>query len=267
MTENKEAERSDLWVEWLRAYVAASTRFTQEDPVEVASEEERELVAIKAALYARALTLCKGALLLIENDRQLDFRVHSRGVIEAVMYLIALDRDAAFVTKMKDDDYHSRQKRVKLHLDAKDLKGSAEVRQMLKDFHAQGLQGAESIQASKLLNGSQFERLYRTYRDISGDAAHVSITSLDRHYVENPEDHSAILIIDPPLEGFELHMTFAELGISMTIATLILMKAKTKTSLWDEFQALLERYRELQKVEARSAASGDASVESCTASS
>jgi hypothetical protein len=31
-------------------------------------------------------------------------------------------------------------------------------------------------------------------------------------------------------------VTFAELGISMTIATLILMKVKAKTDLWDEFQ-------------------------------
>ncbi|MGM5053295.1 hypothetical protein ACD589_00455 [Rhizobium sp. 814_E9_N1_1] len=71
--------------------MAAASRFTDEDPVDVASDEERELVAIKAALYARALTLCEGALLLIENNRQLDFRVHTRGIIEAVMYLIALD--------------------------------------------------------------------------------------------------------------------------------------------------------------------------------
>lgn len=247
MSENRNTPRSDLWIEWLRDYVAAATRFTQEDPVEVASEDERELVAIKAALYARALTLCEGALLLIENDRQLDFRVHTRGVIEAVMHLIALDRDASFVTKMKDDDYRSRQTRVKLHLDARDFKGSDEVRQLLEDFRAQGLQGAKSIDASKLLDGSQFDRLYRTYRDISCDAAHVSITSLDRHYVENPADRSATLIVHPPLEDSEAHMTFAELGISMTIATLILMKAKTKTSLWDEFQALAVRYREVAR--------------------
>lgn len=60
---------------------------------------ERELVAIKAALYARALTLFDGALLMIENDRQLDFRVQSRGVIESAMYMIALDRDPAYVEK------------------------------------------------------------------------------------------------------------------------------------------------------------------------
>jgi len=247
MSDDENTARAELWIEWLRDYVTAATRFTEEDPVEVASDEERELVAIKAALYARALTLCQGALLLIENDRQLDFRVHTRGVIEAVMYLIALDRDAAFVTKMKDDDYKSRQSRAGLHLNAKDFNGTADVRQMLEDFLAQGRQGAKAIQVSALLEGSQFDRLYRTYRDISGDAAHVSITSLNRHYVENPADQSAMLIVHPPLDDIETHVTFAELGISMTIATLILMKVKAKTDLWDEFQALLVRYREVSR--------------------
>jgi hypothetical protein len=168
-------------------------------------------------------------------------------VIEAVMYLIALDRDDAFVTKMKDDDYKSRQSRAGLHLNAKDFNGTADVRQLLEDFLEQGLQGAKAIQVSTLLDGSQFDRLYRTYRDISGDAAHVSITSLNRHYVENPADQSAMLIVHPPLDDTEMHVTFAELGISMTIATLILMKVKAKTDLWDEFQALLVRYAEVAR--------------------
>lgn len=249
MSDDENTARAELWIEWLRDYTTAATRFTEEDPVEVASDEERELVAIKAALYARALTLCQGALLLIENDRQLDFRVHTRGVIEAVMYLIALDRDAAFVTKMKDDDYKSRQSRAGLHLNSQDFNGTAAVRQLLEEFLAQGLQGAKAIQVSALLEGSQFDRLYRTYRDISGDAAHVSITSLNRHYFESPADQSAILIVHPPLDDFEMHVTFAELGISMTIATLILMKVKAKTDLWDEFQALLVRYQGMPRLD------------------
>ncbi|ABA05340.1 hypothetical protein Nwi_2083 [Nitrobacter winogradskyi Nb-255] len=163
------------------------------------------------------------------------------------MYLIALDRNPAFVSKMKDDDYKSRLARASLHLNAPDLNVTADVRRMLEDFVAQGSQGAKAIQVATLLEGSQFDRLYRTYRDISGDAAHVSVTSLNRHYIENPKDQDAILVIHPALDDLDLHMTMTELGISMTIATLILMKIKEKTDLWDEFQSLLHRYRELSK--------------------
>lgn len=248
MSRQDDAANFAAWIEWLRDFVAAAVRFTEEDPIDVASDEERELVAIKAALYARALTLCEGALLLIENDRQLDFRVQARGVIEATMYLIALDSDPAFVGKMKDDDYKSRQSRVGLLLSAKDFNGSPDIRKELENFVAQGLQGAKSIQMGKLLDGSEFERLYRTYRDISGDAAHVSITSLNRHYADHVEG-LATLTLHPALEDGEMHVTFTELGISMTIATLMMMKVKAKTALWNEFSTLLQRYQSIGRPE------------------
>jgi hypothetical protein len=200
------------------------------------------------ALYARALTLFEGAKLLIENDRQLDFRVHARGVIEATMYLIALDEDPSIVAKMKDNDYKSRQKRASLHLNAKAFKGTAEVKQMLSDFVAQGLQGTKGLPLETLVNGSEFDRLYRTFRDISGDAAHVSLTSLNRHYIEKPPSDQALLQLHPALDDFEILDTISELSISMTIATLMLMKVKQKTNLWNEFLALNRRYRELTEM-------------------
>ena len=238
---------SPSWIAWMRDYAAAARRFVAEDQIEVSSEEERELVAIKMALYARALTLFEGALLLLENDRQLDFRIQSRGVIEATMYLIALDRNPAFVARMKDDDFKSRQSRAALHLGAKTFNVTEDIRQQLAEFVAQGLQGAKAIQLGTLLEGSDFDRLYRSYRDISGDAAHVSLTALNRHYVENPMDGSASLIIDPELDEIDFLVTATELGISMTVATLHIMKIKERTDLWDEFQALVQRYRALAR--------------------
>lgn len=233
------------WISWMRDYAAAAERFTQEQPIPVSSEQERELVAIKAALYARALTLFQGSLLLLENDRQLDFRIHSRGVVEATMYLIALDRNAAFVDKMKDDDFKSRHSRAGLHLNSEELGSDPDVRRMLEDFVGQGARGAKPIQLAKLLQGTEFNRLYRTFRDISGDASHVSLTSLSRHYTENLVDQSATLLVHPALDEVDMKLTVTELGISMSIATLLLMKTKKRTELWDSFQDLVRRYRAL----------------------
>lgn len=234
-------------------YIDAARCFISEDPVEVASEEERELIALKMALYVRALTLFEGALLLLENDRQLDFRIHSRGVLEATMYLIALDRNPAFVARMKDDDFKSRHSRAALHLDAKTFSGTEDVRQQLEEFVAQGLEGEKAIQLGTLLEGSDFDRLYRSYRDISGDAAHVSVTALNRHYIENPNTGLATLTIHPELDDNDFQFTMTELGISMTIATLLVMEVKEKTDVWDEFQALLQRYRALAREQQQAA--------------
>ncbi|TAX46682.1 hypothetical protein ELI01_30440 (plasmid) [Rhizobium leguminosarum] len=243
MTEQQ--SRSSQWLAWMSDYADAARRFAAEDPVDVSSEEERELIAIKMALYARALTLFEGALLLLENDRQLDFRIHSRGVIEATMYLIALDRTPAFLARMKDDDFKSRQSRAALHLGARTFSGTEDVRQQLEEFVAQGLQGAKAIQLGTLLEGSDFDRLYRSYRDISGDAAHVSVTALNRHYIADPDTGLATLVIHPELDDNDFQITMTELSISVTIATLLIMKIKAKTDVWDEFQRLLQRYRAL----------------------
>ena len=147
---------------------------------------------------------------------------------------------------MKDDGYKSRHARAGLHLKTKKFNGSDDGRKMLETFVAQGLQGAKAIQAGELLNSSEFEHLYRSFCDISDDAAHVSVTSLNRHYIENLEDQSALLIIDPALDEIDMLVIVTELGISMIIATL-LMKVNTKTELWDKFQELIHRYRELDK--------------------
>lgn len=235
------------WLSWMADYSAAAESFILEDPVSVSSDEERELVSLKLALYARALTLFEGARLLIEHDRQLDFRIHSRGIIEAAMYLIALDRDPSFVEKMKDDDFKSRHARASLHLNSVDLNTSDEVHQLLVAFVKQGPQGAKMINTATLLEGSGFDRLYRSYRDISGDAAHTSVSALNRHYVEEPDSGLAVLMVHPKLSGLDIYMTVAEIGNAMSIATLILMKVKQKTDLWEEFQTLVHRYKELTR--------------------
>lgn len=60
-------------------------------------------------------------------------------------------------------------------------------------------------------------------------------------------DGSATLIINPDLDEIGFLVTATELGISMTIATLLVMKIKEKTDVWDEFQVLLHRYRTLTR--------------------
>lgn len=228
------------WIQWIRDYVAAAAIFIQEDPIPVTTEDEHELIALKLALFARALTLLEGC-----HDRQLDFRIHARGIIEATMYLIALDRDPSFVELMKDDDWKSRQTRAALHLDADDFMGTAEVRAQLAEFVAQGLQGAKDINVSALPKGSDFERLYRSYRDMSGDASHVSITSLNRHYVEDPSTGTARLMLHPALDHVDMMMTMSDTAISMSITTMMIMKIKEHTEVWDQFSELIKRYRAL----------------------
>lgn len=245
MEEATEATIQARLTQWIRDYVVAAELLIPEDPISVTTEDERELLAIKLALFARAVTILQTCLLLIENDRQLDFRIHARGIIEATMYSIALDADPSFVALMKDDDWRSRQTRAALHLDADDFMGTQEVRDQLQEFVDQGSQGAKAISISALLKGSDFGRLYRSYRDMSGDASHVSLTSLNRHYAEDSSTGSAQLLVHPALDPIDMTMTMSDVAISMSIMTMMIMKIKERTDVWDQFSDLIKRYKVL----------------------
>lgn len=73
----------------------------------------------------------------------------------------------------------------------------------------------------------------------------MSVTALNRHYIEHAESGLATLTLHPALDDDDFQRTMTELGISMTVATLLIMKIKAKTDVWDEFQTLLQRYRAL----------------------
>ena len=151
--------------------------------------------------------------------------------------------ESTILEKMKDDDQKSRLSRAELHLKARVPNDTDEINRMLADFISKGSKDLKPIRVGSLLEGNPFERLYRSYRGISADAAHVSITSLNRHYAKQCD--RTMLMIDPALDDLDNYVTFAELGIAMTLATFMLMKIKTKTSVWDEFQNLSRRYSAL----------------------
>lgn len=67
------------------------------------------------------------------------------------------------------------------------------------------------------------------------------------HQVDNLQRRSVKLVIDATLDDIEMQVTFAELGILMTIASLILKKVNAKAGLWDDFQTLLVRHGNLAR--------------------
>lgn len=233
------------WLDWLRDYISVAERFVEEDPIETDTFVETELLSLKTAVFARVLALFTGTTRLLEHDLELDVRIHARGVIEAAIYLVALDRDPEFIRSMKDDDYKSRQSRASIRLTEIGDHLNDEIRKLHEDFLAMGAVGAKSVQISSLLDGSEFTRLYSSYRDICGDAAHVSISSLRRHYLEHKNTGVGALVVHPVLEDGELHHTMTEMGISMLIATSILMRTKKQSETWNELAKLAAAYGRL----------------------
>jgi hypothetical protein len=135
----------DEWIVWMQDYAGACRRFTEEEPTTVSTDEAREIVAIRSALYARALTLFEGALLPLENDRQLDFRIHARTVIKSTMYLIALDGDPRIRAKMHEDDTKRRRALANFHFSSGAYEEEPDSMLALREFIAECDKGAKHI--------------------------------------------------------------------------------------------------------------------------
>lgn len=228
---------SSGWLLWLSDVAAMAERLVQEESVRAEKENELELISVKTALYARALSFLKGAILLIRNDLHLDFRAHVRAVIEVAIYMVALDRDPRLLGKMKDGNLKSFKSRARLRLNSK-RKMPDEARKLLEEFIAQGSTKLESVNVGEIAEDTAFQRLYHSYRDISADAAHVSISSLERHTPDSLEEGMFVLVVQPEFDDIDLYLTAVELGMAMMAATLNLMKVKKKTQVFDEFLEL-----------------------------
>ncbi len=200
---------------------------------------------MRFALYARALTLFDTACLLAENDKLLDLRSSCRGIIECAMHMGAAQSEPGYVKAVKDDDEASRRSRAKAFA-KRQVAPDPETRRLLDDFLKRDLGGAKRLQPTDLAAGSDFPRLAHVYREISADAAHVTITSLVRHFSEDT-DGTVTFKLDPALTAEELHETLTAIALSAMICTLLLVRSLPEKVDGTQFESLAARYKLLYR--------------------
>jgi hypothetical protein len=230
----------------MRDFREAAERLVAEDPVEPATPEEFELTGTKMSLYARAITIFGTLIVLAEHDLQLDLRIHSRALIETAIFLFALDKDPSLRTRMQEDDLKSRRERAKLHRKAVDP--YSDIAREIDAFLAEAEGKLKYIEVGELLKNSNFSRLYTSYRDVSADSAHVTFSSLKEHVHVDPDAETMRFLVNPGLDELTLYVTLTDAGMSIIVATYMLMKCKEQTDTWDELKELARRYRELKGV-------------------
>lgn len=240
------AQIAPEWLKWMRDFRDAAERLVAEDPVEPATPEDFELTGTKMSLYARAITIFGTLIVLAERDLQLDLRIHSRALIETAIYLLALDEDPSLRTRMQEDDLKSRRERAKLHRNAID--DHSDIAREIDVFLAEGQGKLKYIEVGKLLKNNNFLRLYASYRDVSADSAHVTFSSLKEHVHVEPEAETMRFLVNPGLDELTLYVTLTDAGMSIIVASYMLMKCKEQTDTWDVLKELARRYRELKGV-------------------
>jgi hypothetical protein len=147
-----------------------------------------------ATLYARAVTMFQGAVLLAERGMAAESRTLVRGCAETAIALGCTRRDKTFPRQLDDDHDRHRVAMANdlLNLPADDPNVSAtqrdDLRRLIAEVSARHApSGPRKINWAVASSKAAMTDLYLTvYRQTSADAAHVSLRSMDRHVVSDP---------------------------------------------------------------------------------
>jgi hypothetical protein len=141
-------------------------------------------------LFLRGVSSFQGTILLAERGMTNDARTLVRSCFETLFYLRAVLEDPKFAEALIRDDADRRSKLANILLQLPDGSGlehehRARLDRFLNNLEAQGIE-REAIKIFEAARLAKLEPVYHTYyRGLSNDAAHPSVTSLNRHLKAN----------------------------------------------------------------------------------
>jgi len=176
----------DVWLDLAhRLYEKGKAIFDESDVLEsVAGTRDPKVVAL--TLLARTMGNFQAGILLLENGHVVEARTMARCCYENLFWIAALAKSGeAFVHAMELDDTASRMKRATGLLEwTKAQNQKFDFAKTLADFHSclKIKHGKPSTISQKTAaDDGGVGAAYIVYRELSGDAAHPSATSLSRH--------------------------------------------------------------------------------------
>lgn len=193
-----------------------------------------------AALFARAVQSFEASVILAERGMLADARTLSRSVVETSFFLGGLARISDFHEQMAaDSNKHYYGMADGLSRMLRESNGSEErkdaeaLKDLLHDVKAKGYR-TQQINMRELAKKVGMEKLYQVvYRQLSGDAAHPSITSIEKHFARN-DGAVEKLIFSPQRDGIE-----EALSVSIA-AVMFAMEAVCEIFKLDETAAVLK---------------------------
>jgi hypothetical protein len=190
---------------------------------------EPKIIAL--TLLSRTLSHFRALMLLTKARFVVESRILARCCFENLFLIGGLHTEGfAFVERMKDDDRAGRKGRLRFALETDSIFDSLsiELKEAVKERHQ------EFRAASKLgfLNPKDasgigpFKETYIAYSQMSGDAAHPTITALARHWSPGPTGKVGYFDVQPEPKDDELDETLnlvcvALIGMMVTVNEII----------------------------------------------
>jgi len=165
-------------------------------------------------MFARALQSFEAVILLAERGMLADAGALARNIVESAIYLGGLVMIADFPQRMAASNnahFASMAAALATHLedDMGDAEAAADMRTLVDDVKAKGyvLKDIKLLQLAKEVG---LDPLYQVvYRKLSGDSAHASLESMNRHLVRNVSGRIEKLKFSPQRDGLEYILSAA----------------------------------------------------------
>ena len=224
---------------------------TAEVPITPKGFSDENFLAL--TLLARTLSNLKGALLLLHARQIVEARTITRCCFENWYWTVALaEEGAVFVRKMLGDEMTHRKSAGQSIFDSGptlEAETEARLRAWLKDTNKK--YAGEKTLHPKQVAGNSIRRSYLFYSALSSDAAHPSISALNRYVVPHTPDEAGGLDVCPIVTDEEIEQTLEFLCMAaMSVCVAVnQMIGGTKggtvlRAMGDEFIALSNRSAE-----------------------
>jgi hypothetical protein len=235
------------WHKWFADFAEAADRLQLARILIPFSNQERRN-SVVLALYARLLNELTTALILVEAKRDLAFRTTCRSIIECALHLEIEETDPTYLTRLKDDDDASRRSRA-IRYRSKSSTLTAEADKTLSDFIQRLPKQKSKLQISEL--DTALPRLTHSYRELSADTVHVSLTAIQRHVAPDKKGID-MLRIEPKFSSYDMEDAASLMALALINATRILLVLLPEVSPANGFSMLHRRYVSLYRQGIRS---------------
>jgi hypothetical protein len=161
-------------------------------------------------LLARTLSNQKGALLLLREKRIVEARTVARCCFENIYWLVGLiEEGEEFVRKMADDEITHRKNRGQFIFENSiglEAKVEADLRAWLRNTNKRSNNGG-MLHPKQVAGLTDIGRSYVFYSQLSSDAAHPSVSALNRYIVPHTDNEVGGIDVEPPVKEKEIEQT------------------------------------------------------------
>jgi hypothetical protein len=220
-------------------------------PVTVTGKRFADPKVLAVMLASRALSNFRGVFVLIENGLVVEARILVRCCFENAFWIAGLHaKGDGFVKKMLEDEMRSRKVRGEWAL-SKRPQLSEEVERRLREqlqLINKKWNKAKSLSPKDVALSGLLREGYGIYSQLSADAAHPTVTSLNRHVGQSEKEHEALIDVVPAPKDEEIITTWdwacnAMLGVCVGVNEILggAPAGQGLLDLADRYQALTTR--------------------------